>query len=364
MRRSITLLVAFGAVLLWAASPAFAKTWKVEPGESIQAAVDAARPGDTIRIDNGVYRQNVTITKGRLTLVGAGGGRHGTVLKPAATPTPSPCTSPGEGGAPPIVNGICVLGEVDFQTGEPGVPVRDVEIRGIVTNGFSGFGIIAFNADEFEVTRSVARNNEGYGISGFILSNVEFKWNRAVGNGEPGFYIGDSPNANAEVIGNRAWNNANDGFLFRDASKGVVRNNVARGNCAGMFFVDTGSPDPVTNWRVSRNLVTNNSKACPGEADGAPPRSGIGIALVGTQNTTVSGNRVTRNAPTGPSFVSGGIILASGADIGGAVERNNVIRNNVAVNNSPFDILWDEAGTGNRFPGNRCERSSPGWICD
>jgi hypothetical protein len=364
MRRSITLFVAVGAVLfLWAASPAAAKTWEVEPGESIQAAVDAAKPGDTIRIDNGIYRQNVTITTDELTIVGAGGGPHGTVLKPAATPTPSPCTSPGEGGAGPIVNGICVVGELDPQTFEPGDPVKDVEIRGIVTEGFSGFGIFAFNADEFEVTRSIARRNEGYGISGFLLSDVELKWNIAHGNGEPGFYIGDSPHADAEVVGNRAYNNIPDGFLFRDASHGVVRKNVARENCVGMTFVNTGEPGPVADWSVRRNLVTNNTDACPG-GDGPPPLSGIGILLQGTTDTVVSRNRVTRNAPSGFSAVpSGGVVLVSGAPAGGSVERDNVIRNNVALNNSPVDIFWDGAGTGNRFPDNRCGTSDPGWIC-
>jgi pectin methylesterase-like acyl-CoA thioesterase len=75
LRSSTKLVVALGAALsLWAASPAAAKTIEVEPSESIQAAVDAAKPGDTIRIDNGIYRQNVTITTDGLTIVGAGGG--------------------------------------------------------------------------------------------------------------------------------------------------------------------------------------------------------------------------------------------------------------------------------------------------
>jgi hypothetical protein len=262
------------------------------------------------------------------------------------------------------VNGICVVGEFDPQTFEPGDPVKDVEIRGIVTEGFSGFGIIMLNAEDVEVTRSIARHNEGYGISGFLLSDVELTRNIAHGNGEPGFYIGDSPDANAEVVGNRSHNNRSDGFLFRDASTGVVRNNVARGNCIGMIFIDTAAPGPVTDWSVRRNLATNNSKACPGKGD-APPRSGTGIILVGTQDTIVSRNRLTRNAPTGPSALpSGGIVLVSGSAVGGAVERNNVVRNNVARNNAPFDIFWGGAGTGNRFPGNHCDTSSPRSICD
>jgi hypothetical protein len=131
-----------------------------------------------------------------------------------------------------------------------------------------------------------------------------------------------------------------------------------------MTFVNTGEPGPVSDWSVRRNLATNNTDACPG-GDGPPPISRIGILLQGTTDTVVSRNRVTRNAPSGFSAVpSGGIVLVSGAPAGGSVERNNVIRNNVALNNSPFDIFWDGAGTGNRFPQNRCQKSSPGWICN
>jgi len=41
---------------------------------SVQAAVDAARPGDTIRIAGGIYEETVFIgpDKDRLTLIGSG----------------------------------------------------------------------------------------------------------------------------------------------------------------------------------------------------------------------------------------------------------------------------------------------------
>ena len=47
------------------------------PGESIQAAVDAARPGDTIVV-TGRHRENVAVTTDGITLRGAGA-----VLEPA-----------------------------------------------------------------------------------------------------------------------------------------------------------------------------------------------------------------------------------------------------------------------------------------
>src|ERR1700716_4221460 len=62
----------------------------VKCGQSIQAAIDAANHGDTAAARPCVYRENLTITKDWITLRTANG--PGTaVLRPAATPTSSPC---------------------------------------------------------------------------------------------------------------------------------------------------------------------------------------------------------------------------------------------------------------------------------
>src|SRR3954453_14075049 len=50
-------------------------TVEVQPGESIQAAVDQARSGDTIRIAAGDYREAVCIEGKGLNIVGAGVGK-------------------------------------------------------------------------------------------------------------------------------------------------------------------------------------------------------------------------------------------------------------------------------------------------
>ena len=57
-----------------------------ETGESIQTAIDHARPGDTIRVAAGEFRENLTITTDGITLRGAGSGRDGTVLTPPSDP--------------------------------------------------------------------------------------------------------------------------------------------------------------------------------------------------------------------------------------------------------------------------------------
>ncbi len=72
MRRTSSAIAAFA--LLAATSPTRATTFTVAPGPGtpVRYAVDAASPGDTIRLASGAYPEAVTITKS-LKLVGPRG---------------------------------------------------------------------------------------------------------------------------------------------------------------------------------------------------------------------------------------------------------------------------------------------------
>ena len=84
MRRTHYLAGGLAALVasLCAAPPAHAATvHTVNPGESIQQAVDAAAPGDTVQLTAGTYHESVLIARSDLTLRGVG---ERTVLMPAA----------------------------------------------------------------------------------------------------------------------------------------------------------------------------------------------------------------------------------------------------------------------------------------
>ena len=80
----VALLLAAVAMALPAA--AGARTIKVSEGDSIQAAIDAADPGDTIKIKPGTYAENVWVNKNDITIKGSGADR--TEIVPPSTPSP------------------------------------------------------------------------------------------------------------------------------------------------------------------------------------------------------------------------------------------------------------------------------------
>jgi hypothetical protein len=363
--RTVLILVGVAVAVLALATPGSAATRDVRPGQSIQAAIDAAQPGDTIRVDAGVYRENLTIATDRIKLSGAGASENGTVLMPGQPPTPSVCTDTTTGE----VNGICVVGQFDPQTGQLGRPVDGVRVKGFLVDGFSGFGVEAAGANDVTVKDTEARQNASYGISGFVLSEVRFVDNVARDNGEPGFYVGDSPDADAELIGNTAIHNgagSQEGFgmFVRDSSEGVVSKNFVSDNCVGIAFLDTGeNPAPVSDWTASHNFAAGNNEACPSGSEGGPATSGTGILLGGTHNVTVKRNGVFDNRPSLESAFSGGIVVASTVAFGGADPTDNSVERNTARGNEPADIVWDRTGRGNVFSHNRCDTSDPTGLC-
>jgi hypothetical protein len=351
--RTYAIVLGVVAGSLGGVAPASASNGVVQPGESIQAAIDHAGPGDTIRVAPGEFRENLTITTDGITLRGAGSGRHGTLLTPASPPKPSECTDPS-----PDVNGICVD------------EANDVTVKDLTVAGFPSTGIYAYEAEDFTVARVRARDNQGYGIAGFELSGVRYLDSVATGNDAPGIYVGDSPDAQAVIRGNTAISNGvggeGFGFLFRDSNHGLVVGNHASGNCVGFHFLDHvfGDPAaPLSDWTAKGNTATRNNGACPAVPDIFPAFSGTGILLFGANEVRVTRNFVIGNRPSAPSEYAGGIVLATSVFLGGAEPSDNVVSRNVALFNEP-DIRWDETGTGNRFRRNLCATSLPGWICD
>jgi nitrous oxidase accessory protein NosD len=446
MRRTTVLLATIALSLLVASGVALAVTKigsagaqssVVGPGESIQKAVNAAHPGDTIVV-RGVHREDVVIRKNGIKLRGE---TDAVIEAPTRAKADSPCSKVT--GGP---EAICVLGDVNLDTGElTGPRVSDVSVSGFTFRGFKikGPGGDSVDVIDFYAARNatvvgnrlignaaigigagrsvnttVAKNhligspkNVSKGINvdnrdrnTKVVNNVVRRYpegtnaieveeainttvagNDLIGNGVGvfveqnttgtkilsndisrssivGIYMEGPKPVHAKVVGNNIsggpW-----GIYITATHRGVFAGNTIHDNCAGMFFETDGFKVPVSGFEVKGNTVENNTRSCRA-AQFDRNFSGIGIALLGTTDMEVKGNHLSGNVPSGPTPVSGGVLVATDPFFGGTAKpKNNSIIGNHFGRNKP-DIYWDKSGSGNRFLGNLCDTSVPSSLCN
>ena len=344
------------AFVATSASASVQKTIVVGPGQSIQAAVDRASPGDTVLIRPGVYHQSVQIRTDGITLRGSGDFRGGTVIKPPASFPKTLCNA---AFGP---TGVCILAKkVNAKTGAVLTPVRGDTVTSLLVAGFPANGVFGYGTVGLRVTRVVAVNDGGYGISRFVSTQTLFANDIAIGNHEAGFYVGDSPDADTVVRDDLAVGNQ-FGIFIRHARHVTVEGNHLQGNCQGVIVLDDGQPGGAGNAVIRNNSVFKNNKFCPAHGDTPVATQGGGILLLGATRTLVTHNSVQGNS--GKQINSGGIVVVSAKALTKGSDPNfDTIAFNTAFRDHPADLIWDGTGTNVTFTGNHCTTSLPPGLC-
>jgi parallel beta-helix repeat protein len=379
-------------------------TWVVHPGQSIQAAVDHARSGDTVRIEAGTYEEAVCVDHKGLTVVGAGRGRT-TITWPAwstvaqlPTVAPTPCWTAEQaasrasvpGNLADDVSGLFFL-----------FPDGPVSVSGLTTQNHPADGIVAWGAHGFAVSGTAGIGHGRNGVLAAASTRTTISGNVEQGVARPaaklpagsGISVADSDGAGAKVSGNRVTGYAY-GIYVREARGGSISGNTATGNCAGIRLFDdsaTQIPDATGHvaagdWKITGNASVANNQYCIVDPRLGQRTSGVGVAVISADHVTLAGNTITGNHP-GPSpdgvpadFGSGGLVLVSlgPVPIPGAVDPGPVqdvtVKGNTIRDNQPFDVLVArptgipgslvrDPGPGLVFRGNDCGVSNQPSVC-
>lgn len=278
-----------------AALPAAAATvWTVRPGESIQAAIDAAAAGDTVEVQRARYLENLRIDK-PLTLRGVdrptiSGGLKGDVIRVTAEDV--------------TIEGLIVSDSGDsLREQNSGIYIWPGSHRAVIRNcdiTYSLFGLWIEQANDVLVEGNLITGKREYrspmrgnGIQLYntrraqvIGNNVSFvrdalyvdvshdavfRGNRLHHSRYGTHYMNSYRNLwedndvwmnrgglalmevrDQVVRNNRVWANSDHGIMLRTIQDAVVEDNIVAGNARGFFIYDA-------EYNVLRgNLITDN----------------------------------------------------------------------------------------------------------
>jgi parallel beta-helix repeat protein len=205
---ALTLLVASGVALAAGVGSVAAQSSVVGPGESIQKAVSAADPGDTIVV-RGVHREDVVIRKNGIKLRGVG---NAMIEAPARARADSPCSKTFGPEA------ICVFGDANLTTGKVNRSINDVSVSGFTMRGFE------------------QKPNKGQTtimIDVFGARNATIVGNHVMGNAGAGIGI-SAEGLNNTIENNDLTDNKDDGVFVEGQRNPTIANNNFTGNAIGM----------------------------------------------------------------------------------------------------------------------------------
>lgn len=242
---------------------------------TIQAAVDAAEPGDLILIGEGTYHEAVDVGVEDITLRGV--DRNAVVLD----------------GEFELENGIRVL-ETD------GVQIENMTAKNYTSNGFYWTG-----SDRYRGSYLTAFHNGDYGIYAFDAYHGQLDHSLGSGSPDAGFYIGECYECDAVIDTVISEHN---GLGYSGTNSGgelYIVNSTFRFNRAGIV-PNAGSYElcyPGRRNTIVGNIVHDNNNDDAPAIDVALLAQGNGILSAGSVENVIERNLVYDHDRTGIAMV-------------------------------------------------------------
>jgi parallel beta-helix repeat protein len=306
----------FAALAFVSVGCASATTIYVYPGESIQAAVDAAYLGDTILVHSGTYYENVNVTK-QLTLQGV-----------------------DTGSGKPVVD-----------AGSSGSAIT-LSADGITLEGFkatnSGWGDagIKVTSNDNTITGNNARNNNKNGIDLSGSSNNILTNNNASKNvfGINLWYYSSNNTLSGNVMSSNSFNLVVEGISLSEYIHSIDTTNTVNGK--PVYYLVNQKDKQVPNDAGYVGLVNSTNIAVKNLI---LKKNGEGILLAYTKGSVIENNTVSDNddgiylSSSCDNTITGNNASNNGEGISLMYSSNNILTNNTASANNHGIYLEDSS---------------------
>ena len=385
MGRAIFILSAVSSFALAVASPAVprpaAKQLVVDKDKvqcsradytSIQAAVNAASPGDTIKVCPDLYTESVNVTKPLLTLVGPTNvniGKCSTVT--AADPTQDAIVTGAGSYSFSLLNnnitmsGFVVQGSVDGIRTSASFSGYRITNNLAQNNSGAGINFLSDGTNQSRADHNCLRQNNASGLQSEVgnLSSALVDHNATYRNGFAGLdFSGAGARAYVSVTQNSSIEDNRAGFTMDNSIGSSVTQNTAQGTprldpVGGAVLIGGAnngldvSGNSLTGGSVGNGIRFDQNHFFPVFA--AP---NVGLSVIGNAVTGFGGTGIiaVANFPNLTLSVLSNNDSSSNGIAGiriQAVNNNNTVTNNGADKNDSHGI-WAEGATGNTFTNN------------
>ncbi|KAJ8118777.1 hypothetical protein OPT61_g318 [Boeremia exigua] len=330
---------------------------RVKHGESIQAAIDCARPYTRVEVE-GEHREQVTITKDGISLIGKGAK----LSPPSNIDTTNYCYGLVK-SLPDLKNvsaGICIHGRnikledeyvpalLHWGVKSVGDPVKDVSVSGFEVSDFDGENIALYGGKNTRITRNVLKRGLRYGFLTVGSKGTHASKNEVSGSGKATLENGPIAMCMDDKSSAVFSNNQLSGYficLCTETNEGINSNNEITKCCIGNII------DPnVRNAKSLGNSITEWNPDCD-------PTAAAGISLLGAKNALVKGNTISIGAglPQGGA----GLFLGFEVEFNATNEGNVITKNKFGLNDA--DIFDDSKGKNYIFD-NECDIAARGPV--